>query len=49
MPGREGRHRQTSFGRVALIAPVLESAKTKETPVLEGVVVEVTPALRNSN
>ena len=41
MPGLEGRHLQTPFGWVALVAPVLESANAKETPALEGVVVEV--------
>ena len=41
MLGLEGRHLQTPFGRVALVAPVLEGANAKVTPVIEGVVVEV--------
>ena len=32
---------QTPLGRVALVAPIVESANAKETPVVEGVVVEV--------
>ena len=41
MPGLEGCHLQTPFDRVALVAPVLEGANAKVTPVIEGV-IEVT-------
>ena len=41
LPELEGRHPQTPFGRVALIAPVLEGANVKVTPVLEGVIAKV--------
>ena len=34
---------QTPLGRVALVAPVLEDAIVKETPVLEGGIAEVEP------
>ena len=38
LPGLEGPHQQTPFGRVPLAEPVLEGANAKVTPVLEGVV-----------
>ena len=41
MPRLEGRHLQIPFERVALVAPVLEGANAKETPVIEGVVAKV--------
>ena len=41
MPGLEGRYLLAPLNRVALIAPIVESANAKETPVVEGVVVEV--------
>ena len=41
MPGLEGRHLQTPFGRVAHVAPVIEGANATVTPVVEGVVAEV--------
>ena len=42
-PWLEGCCLQTPLGRVALIAPIVESANAKETPVIEGVVVIVAP------
>ena len=41
MPGLEGRYLRTPFGWVTPVAPIVESANAKETPVVEGVVVEV--------
>ena len=44
MPGLEGRHLQTPFGGVALVAPVIEGANATVTPVVEGVVAKVETA-----
>ena len=41
MPGLEGRYLQTPLDKVAVVAPIVESANAKETPVVEGVVVKV--------
>ena len=41
MLGLEGRHLQTPFGGVTLVAPVIEGANATATPVVEGVIAKV--------